>query len=243
MAFLWRILCYHAVEGAFSRPFASQLKFLTSKGYRFCALSDALNGNFSSGKYITITFDDGDSSICEVAQPILDSMGIKAILYLTTDYLLRGRNYHVSKSNRAVDWEQLGYWLEAGHEIGSHTHTHANMPSCSHNQRVKELELSRTTIERELGVTPTHFSYPWGQHDRETRALLAGTGKWRSAATIDRGWNRPGSDAFLLKRDVVEPYWSHNRIRFHFLLGGFPPLYRFQRFLRGLISTGKLMKG
>ncbi len=177
MAALWRILCYHAVDGVFSRPFASQFEFFTSVGYRFCAMRDGVAGIFSDGKYITVTFDDGDSSICEIAQPILDSMGIKAILYLTTDYILRGVNYHVSKSNRAVNWEQLGRWLEAGHEIGSHTHTHANMLVCSHDQRIQELELSRAIIKRELGIAPTHFSYPWGQHDNATRALLAGTGE------------------------------------------------------------------
>ncbi len=65
----------------------------------------------------------------------------------------------------------------------------------------------------------------------------------KSAATIDRGWNRQGRNVFLLKRDVIEPGWSNNKIRLHFYLGGLATIYRLQRTLRGLILPGNVMRG
>jgi peptidoglycan/xylan/chitin deacetylase (PgdA/CDA1 family) len=227
----WRILCYHVVEPVQAGAFASQLKRFKAAGLSFKPLSECLEKENMDARGLTVSFDDGDRTVCEVAQPILDDLGIKAILYLTTDYVLRGETYAAPCRRPAVSWEQLGHWLDAGHEIGAHTHGHVNLTKCSSEQCLEELEKSRALIERELGISPVDFSYPWGQYNPAALQVLKRT-SWRSAATINRGWNHCGWDPFTLRRDVVEPDWTHGKLHFLLALGSIGPLYKLQRWLR-----------
>ena len=159
-------------------------------------------------KCITVSFDDGDSTTCTVAQSILDGRGIRAMLYLSTDYVVQGTTYNSRRPLRAVTWLQLGRWLEAGHEIGSHTNRHKSLTKCSDEEVLEELLTSKQTVKRELGVEIRHFAYPWGQHDERTRLLFDRQQDWASAATIERGINTNGTDKFRLKRELVDPSMS-----------------------------------
>lgn len=236
----WRLLCYHGVAPELRAAFGRQLDSLGRNGWRYVEFDDGLQGleaGTLSGKAVTPSFDDGDATQCEQAQPELDARGIKAMLYLSTDFVQDGTVYRLRARPRAADWDQLGRWIEAGHAIGSHTHRHCNLVHAPDGLIEEETERSRELIERELGVTVRHFSYPWGQHDRRVRAFFAASAGWRSAATIDRGWNRPGESPFALKRDLVEPGWSAARLRASLRLGASPWLYAVQRRLRGLGRT------
>jgi peptidoglycan/xylan/chitin deacetylase (PgdA/CDA1 family) len=225
-----RILCYHEIEALQRSRFELQLDWFKRCGYEFLSLSGALER--LDEKCMVASFDDGDHTLFEVAKPVLDEHGIKAIVYLTTDYVLRGNTYRSSVPTRAVTWEQLGVWLEAGHEIGSHTHTHANLTQCTDEEALAELAKSREIVRRELGVDIRHFAYPWGQHDRRTRGLIAGDGNWQTAASIDRGENGKNTDFLCLKRDLINPEMKLGKVRLKMFIGSQPYLYRMQKTLR-----------
>lgn len=235
----WRILCYHTVDKHLAKAFAQQLDSFARTGWRFCTVSEglALSQDKTSNdktRYLTVSFDDGDHTVCEVAQPLLEERGIRAMLYLTTDFVSQGTVYWANPERRAVTWEQLGHWLASGNEIGSHTHTHCNLSTCSLAKAEEELVKSQAIVRQELGMTPVHFSYPWGQHNQETLILFKRSSTWLSAATIDRGWNRSADSPFLLKRDLIDPDWLMNKVHFRMILGNFKKIYQLQRVLRGL---------
>jgi len=229
---IWRILCYHAVQPVEEASFRAQLRYWLKKGWRFCTVTEGLRlSNIGvCGRWITVTFDDGDATVTQVAQPVLDELGIHACLYVATDYILRGWTYRDDQPRPAATWQQLRAWVAAGHEVGSHTHTHAPLPRC-HSRRIEqELLVSRQILEDSLGSTVEHLSFPWGQWDQRVCAAAAEAG-YRSLATIDRGVNRCVETPALLHRDLFEPAWSSVRVRL--MIGwGRTPLYRLQRRVR-----------
>jgi hypothetical protein len=76
-----RILCYHQIEPAVASGFSAQLNYFKRLGYQFVTLTEGL-ASFDQ-KCIAVSFDDGDATLCEVAQPVIDSMGIhgQTVLY------------------------------------------------------------------------------------------------------------------------------------------------------------------
>ena len=212
-----RILCYHQIDPAVASDFSAQLDYFKRSGYQFVSLTEGL-ANFDQ-KCLTVSFDDGDATLCEVAQPIIDSMGIKGIVYLNTDYVIQGSIYKAKRFIKATSWDKLGHWLAAGHEIGSHTHSHIDMVTSPPELALEELELSRTIVKQELGIELKHFAYPWGLHDAYTRQLFADNGTWATAATTDRGFNTVDTDHLCLKRDLVYPDFSLDEMRLKMSLG------------------------
>ncbi len=207
----WNILCYHSVDSEQADVFARQLRwFRDREGYEFRPFLQAFAERAQSGrgKRMTVSFDDGDWTVSAVAQKVLDDEGIRAILYLTTDYVLQGKRYRDQIARPAINWDQLGRWVEVGHEIGSHTHTHVNLTQCEVSQWTEELDQSRRIIQQRLGITPQHFSYPWGWHNDKTCRWFHGQTDWLSAALVQGRANGVRTDPFLLRRNVMTADWD-----------------------------------
>jgi peptidoglycan/xylan/chitin deacetylase (PgdA/CDA1 family) len=83
-------------------------------------------------------------------------------------------------------------------DFGSHTQFHPILPMCTSSEARDEILLSKRDVERMTGRKCSHFSYPNGDFsEREIKLLRAGG--YRSARTIDVGWNKRGGDLFRLK--------------------------------------------
>jgi peptidoglycan/xylan/chitin deacetylase (PgdA/CDA1 family) len=212
----WTILCYHTVDAEQAEAFARQLHwFRDQQGYEFRPFGQAFAERTQGrhGKRMTVSFDDGDWTVSAVAQKVLDDEGIRAILYLTTDYVLQGTTYRARIVRRAINWEQLGRWLESGHELGSHTHTHVNLTQCESRQLLDELGRTRQVIQERLGITPRHFAYPWGQSNNETQRWFRGQTDWLSAALAHGRANGVGTDPYLLRRICMTADWDLDAMR------------------------------
>jgi peptidoglycan/xylan/chitin deacetylase (PgdA/CDA1 family) len=59
--------------------------------------------------------------------------------------------------------EQLLSWLDAGMDVGSHTCTHADLTNLNDMDALKEIELSKLSLENSLGTQIHHFCYPYGR--------------------------------------------------------------------------------
>jgi peptidoglycan/xylan/chitin deacetylase (PgdA/CDA1 family) len=82
-----------------------------------------------------------------------------------------------------LSWAMLRELSEQGVTIGSHTCSHALLPTHRDDRVAKELLISRLSIERELGAPVRHLAYPDGQFD-ERVARAAEKAGYSSAFTI-----------------------------------------------------------
>ena len=70
--------------------------------------------------------------------------------------------------------EQMKDLIARGHEIGSHSHSHALLPQCSAEQLLTETVGSKLKLESALGAPITTFCYPNGSTDQRSVATSRG---------------------------------------------------------------------
>jgi peptidoglycan/xylan/chitin deacetylase (PgdA/CDA1 family) len=176
--------------------------------FRFVSFTEGL-GQLRAGGFsrptATITFDDVEETAFTNALPVLDRFGIQAILYIASDYARTGSCYRTTGKPAAMSVQQIIEAVRMGHEVGGHTITHAPVKYCTEPRVRQELCLSKKLLEEWCRCEIRHFSYPWGQHSRWTRSLLANIGLYESAATIERGMMFGGEAPFAIRRDSICP--------------------------------------
>ena len=94
---------------------------------------------------------------------------------------------------------QMKDLVARGHEIGSHSHSHALLPQCTDEELRDEIEGSRQRLEAALGTPITTFCYPNGSTDLRSVALVREAG-YRAAVTTQWGSNARADDRYLLQR-------------------------------------------
>jgi len=108
---------------------------------------------------------------------------------------------HLSKPLR---WTQIIEMSENNVVFGSHTEYHSILPAIDESAAIRELSVSKSRIEKELGKPCTLFSYPNGDWDERTRKLIEKAG-YSAAVTQQYGMNSADSHLHSLKRIEV-PY-------------------------------------
>jgi len=98
-----------------------------------------------------------------------------------------------------LDWSQVRALRAAGHEVGSHSHSHPLLPQCSDSELERELAHSKEVIERELRAPIRSFCYPNGDWDARVREAARRAG-YAWAVTTEHGSNPRGADAWTLRR-------------------------------------------
>lgn len=124
-----------------------------------------------------LTFDDGYSSDFEVAFPVLQNAGVKAVFFLITEKV--GTSGHLS-------WAQVREMRRYGMEFGSHGLTHSRMTMLACRDARKELTRSRLDIEDRLGEQIRVFSFPYGYYSAALVQLALEAG-YSSCCTSDHG--------------------------------------------------------
>ncbi|HKC50544.1 MAG TPA: polysaccharide deacetylase family protein [Myxococcota bacterium] len=96
-------------------------------------------------------------------------------------------------------WDDLRALHAAGHEIGSHSHSHPLLPDCNDQELERELAQSKLEIERAIGAPVSSFCYPNGDSNPRVLAAVEKAGYAR-AVTTQHGWNARGAAMFALRR-------------------------------------------
>jgi peptidoglycan/xylan/chitin deacetylase (PgdA/CDA1 family) len=139
----------------------------------------------TESKKICITFDDGCSSFYSRALPVLESLQFKSTLFPVAGYLGKSSTWDVLPSFPHLTVSELREVSDLGHEIGSHTMTHANCPYLSAKDLAAELGDSRKLLEDITGRNVTSLSFPFGSWNRRVWDIARENGY--TCATLYRG--------------------------------------------------------
>jgi peptidoglycan/xylan/chitin deacetylase (PgdA/CDA1 family) len=229
------ILMYHRVTGDIPLEidvkyahFAAQMRWLATRG-RVVSLAEGLrlvqgpNELQDERRRFVITFDDAYEDFYTRAFPLLVELDLPATLYVPTGFLNDPDTPPISRSVRNGDRLQpMRWWMleEVARSrlmtIGSHTHSHAELPSLSDRQINEELTRCDDLLKERLGVLPQHFAYPRGAWDRRVELVIRR--RYRSAALVGGGAiSLSGLDPFRLSRIPVlrsdGMRWFESRIK------------------------------
>lgn len=117
-------------------------------------------------KPIVIDFDDHSMISYKNALPVMQERGLRATMFVISgladgDPSIDSDMWSVAR----MRWRELEKLLEAGWEIGAHTRTHLYFNTipvgpASDARIMWELVRGQLDIEKNLGVTARHFTYP-----------------------------------------------------------------------------------
>jgi len=169
--------------------FQKLCSILESENFHSLTLSEACachdRPSASHAKKICITFDDGLQSVFDYVLPELERFHLRATIFCIAGYYGNSSSWDVFSKNRHLTMEQIRTLSDCGHEIGSHTCSHAYLPYLEESVLRRELVESRKRLEDITGRAVTGISFPFGGWNRRIWDIARESGY--SAATLYRG--------------------------------------------------------
>ena len=137
--------------------FKRHLIALRNRGYE-AILPEQIYQHITTGKElplkpIMLSFDDTYVEDYEIAFPILNSLGLKAVFFVNT--VVIGKPGYMTAS-------QIKELADSGHVIGGHTWNHPNIQNPKERDMIWQIDKPRQEIEKITGKPVEHFAYPYG---------------------------------------------------------------------------------
>lgn len=127
---------------------------------------------------VSLTFDDSWRSTYTNALPILKKYGLTS-----TQYMLSGNTADPDYMSKA----QMKAFAAAGHEIASHTVSHADLTTLTASQLTTELSRSKSNLQSWTGATVQDFASPYGAYNA---TVLSAIKKYYSSHRgVEAGYN------------------------------------------------------
>jgi peptidoglycan/xylan/chitin deacetylase (PgdA/CDA1 family) len=207
------VLCYHAVSDSWPAPLAvstdqlrTQLERLVARGYRGVTFSEAV-GEEADHRRLAVTFDDAYRSTL-LALPILAELDLSATVFVPTAHVgspvpmgWAGIDHWIGGPHErelmCMDVAELRSLVEAGWEIGAHTHSHPRLTALADDDLARELSEPRELLERWLGKPCSSLAYPYGGFDPRVVEAARAAG-YAAACTLDVA--RHGGDPLISPR-------------------------------------------
>lgn len=158
----------------------NDIKQLLDSGYSPIFTSDLVCEDKVIGQVpqnpVIIQFDDGYSSVYELAYPILQKYNIKAEIYIITDYT--GITPEEHNGNTFLSWRQLKAMEETGLVYtGLHGKSHLPITSGFSDDEIKsDFKDAWQDIQTNLGQRPHYYVYPSGEFSADTIKLIEQSG-------------------------------------------------------------------
>ena len=148
---------------------------------------------------ITFSFDDFPKSAVDNGADILHEIDAKAIYYACSG--LSGKSNKTGEQYEAQEIQQL---IDAGHEIGAHTHFHKDCAVHPVSEVLTDIDRNLQSL-KDMGVAYPirHFAYPYGETSLPLKKALAD--KFDTARGILRGHNFAHSDKMQLRAMELTP--------------------------------------
>ncbi|MDH3745421.1 MAG: polysaccharide deacetylase family protein [Acidobacteriota bacterium] len=198
--------------------FARHLDWINARGFRTLSLDEAHDA-FRSRRFprrsVLLTIDDGFDETLRTAAPLLAAAGQRATVFVPSGLLGRearlepsygGSQAHRPVSGSIVDGAGLTAWVNAGHGVGSHSLTHADLTKISAAEAAREATESKRLLEDLLGREILDFCYPYAHHDPAARQAARAAG-YRAAYAGEP----PTQSLWALPRMMVFPDDSERR--------------------------------
>ena len=155
------VLAYHNVKNCTAvgtdiytvttRNFSNQMKML-KKHFNVIPVGELFGDNASEKPKILITFDDGGKNNFTEAFPILQTLKLPALFFITTGC--------IGKEGSMTE-EDIKYVSHHGVTIGSHSHTHCDFGKISIQQAENELTISKKILDKLISQETTVVAYPY----------------------------------------------------------------------------------
>jgi peptidoglycan/xylan/chitin deacetylase (PgdA/CDA1 family) len=179
------------------------LRLLGRLGLRGVSLSELLRAEErgESRGLVGLTFDDGYTDFLQHAVPVLRRHGMTGTVYVVAGQLGGRNEWDEGPQLHIMDADQVRAVAAAGHEVGSHTLTHARLAGADAATLTAEVTDSRTALTEVLQTEVASFCYPYGSFDRAAAEAVRSAGYDHACVTGDYD---PG-DRFTLPRCYVSP--------------------------------------
>lgn len=188
-----------------------------------------------------LTFDDGFNNFYTQALPVLDHFFIKVTLFPIAGFIGRCSAWDVLPRQNHLSRSQIREIADHGHEIGSHSMTHADLTLLPKSDVERELHDSKHLLEDITGKPVTSLSFPFGSWNKRVWEMAQQIGY--TQATVSRFHGRRaegllpvlGVYSFDTVQDVLDKIFSGGnalhtlarcRIMSHFAKG--TPLWKFR---------------
>ncbi len=179
------VLAYHGVGPPAADParllvepdlLEAHVRFLRRRGYRFLTAEELLEEGRPRPGTAVLTFDDGFRNWMTAAVPLLRRLGVRATFYVCPG-LFGGRHWHLDgEEGRLLDEREANGLLEAGMELGSHSLSHPDLRLLDGGELARELEESKSAIERLTGRPCRTLAYPYGLYDERVVSAARAAG-------------------------------------------------------------------
>jgi peptidoglycan/xylan/chitin deacetylase (PgdA/CDA1 family) len=176
---------------------------------------------------LVLTFDDGHVGNAELLD-LFVRYGVRPTVYLCSQVIDTNRHFWfmdvddpprfmpLANGQRVAALQEAGFSPIEDHEdrqalnaadiermrdvvdFAAHTRFHPILPACSEVEARDEIATSRVEIEQKVGEQCLDFSYPNGDYGEREIELVKESG-YRSARTVDLGWNSASANPFLLR--------------------------------------------
>jgi peptidoglycan/xylan/chitin deacetylase (PgdA/CDA1 family) len=187
------------------------------------AISRIWTGAFDA-PYLAFTFDDGIKS-CLLAARILQEFGVSACFFVCSGACeLMRPDQHADFAVRNVgmppveflNWSDLEELVKRGHEIGSHSATHANLDEIAPEQAHDEICRSLASLSARLGPI-RHFSVPYGKFHHFNPQIVETVfdAGYESCATGERGCHvfaAPNKRSLCVRREHLMANWPLSHV-------------------------------
>jgi peptidoglycan/xylan/chitin deacetylase (PgdA/CDA1 family) len=215
--------------------FGEMCGFFRDEGYRFTGPGEFLDD--PDERCVFVSFDDNYRTWYE-AMPLFDTLDVRATFYVNT-CAVRERD---DADEIEVYFDRLGFTGpriplsaaelvaldDAGHTIGTHTHSHHRLTSISHDDALADITTGKEDLEAILGKPVVHFAYPYGMRrhfSEELRTACRAMGfetisnaipgmqhAPQTPTSINRsGWDPHRPLAENLKRLSIDGQWFERR--------------------------------
>ncbi len=147
--------------------FKEQMKMIEDNNLKFYNPKFLIDefGNKKDRKDILITIDDGFKSFYDEAWPYLKENEIPFILFVSTEPVGK-RGYMTWDEIREIENSKFGY-------IGHHSHSHKYLIDMTNDEFIDDIETSTRIFKKELGYSPSIFSYPFGEYSKYMKDYIS----------------------------------------------------------------------